>query len=216
MHFSGPYTWLPKVLDDLNKRFKKLEGEDAKIQALQYYKNLARARAHADYLWGVIRGTSLPSEEKEIAYKTFCDLSDSEQVDYSWGVIRGTNLHTEVKELVYKYNTLWDMESWTIQPTLLVQPFIVPSTPPIRSTPTAQYLPIQSASLVQATPPILSPPIQLVLVQPLIVPSTSPIRSTPPAQYLPIQPSSLVQATPPILPPARSVGIESSRKVRLF
>lgn len=110
-----------------------------------------------DFLWGIIQGISLPSEEKEIAYETSWDLSGSDQVDYLRGVIRGTNLHMEVKELVY--NTLWDMENWSIQSIPLVQPLIVPSTSPIQSVPPAQYLPIQPTSLVQATLLILPPPI---------------------------------------------------------
>lgn len=168
------------------QEIKKLEEVDARIQELQYYKNLARERAQVDYLWGIIRGTSLPSEEKEISYETSCDLSDSEQVGSLWGVIRSTNLHTEVKELVY--DTLWDMENLSIQPIPLVQPLIVPSTSPIWSTPPAQYLPIQPTSLVQATPPILPPPIQPVLIEPAL---SAQLLLTESAS-LPVQPISSV------------------------
>ncbi|MCJ1343411.1 hypothetical protein MMC31_001604 [Peltigera leucophlebia] len=58
---------------------KKLEEVDARIQELEYYKKLARERAQVDYLC-IIRGTSLPSEEKEIAYGTSCDLSNSNRL----------------------------------------------------------------------------------------------------------------------------------------
>lgn len=108
-----------------------------------------------------------------------------------WGVIRSTDFHTEVRKLVY--NTLWDMENWSIQSTLLAQPLIVLSTPPIQSTPPAQYLPIQQTSLFQATPPILQPPVQSVpSIEPALFVQTLLIKSGP----LPVQPIlSVVEPT---------------------
>ena len=129
-----------------------------------------------DFLWGVIRDISLRYGEKEIAYEILGDLSDSEQVDYLWGVIWDTNLYTEVKEHVY--NTLWNMESWSIQSTPLVQLLIVPSTSLIQLAPPITCLPIQRTPLIQATLPILPPltkPVPFAetapLVQPLVVES---------------------------------------------
>lgn len=151
-----------------------------------------------DFLWGFIRGTTLPSEEKEIAYETLCDLSGSEQVDYLWGVVRDTSLHTEVKELVY--NTLWDMENWSIQSTPPVQPLIVPSTSQIQSVPRAQYPPTQPTSLVQADLTILPPPTKSVpFVEPVMLAQPSLIEPAP----LPVQPiSSIIK---PALP-SQTVG----------
>lgn len=105
-----------------------------------------------------------------------CDLSDSEQVEYLWGDIRNTNLHTEVKE--YVYNTLWDVENWSIQSTPLVQPLIVPSTSLIQLLLPIERPPIQPTLLIQAKLPILPPltkPVPFAeptpLVQPLVIES---------------------------------------------
>ena len=96
---------------------EKARKAKAEVNKLAYTEANEVYSKQVDFLWGVIRGTSLPSGEKDIAYEILCDLSGSKQVDYLWDVIRDTNLHTEVKELVY--NTLWDMGNWSIQSTPL-------------------------------------------------------------------------------------------------
>lgn len=114
------------------------------------------------------------AKKKEIAYKTSCDLSNSDQVGYLWGVIRGTNLHTKFKELVY--DKLWDIE-----------------TSPIQFIPLAQDLPTQPASLVQATPPIQP----ALLAQPLLT-KFVPLAAQPTSSI--VKPALTLQTIRPCLP----------------
>lgn len=104
-----------------------------------------------------------------------------------WGVIRSTDFHTEVRKLVY--NTLWDMESWSIQSTLLAQPLTVLSTP----YSTGSISAYSTTSLFQATPPILQPPVQSVpFIELALFVQTLLIKSAP----LPAQPIlSVVEPT---------------------
>ena len=114
------------------------------------------------------------------------------------GTSPSSKSHTEVKELVY--NTLWDMENWSIQSTPPVQPLIVPSTSQIQSVPRAQYPPTQPTSLVQADLTILPPPTKSVpFVEPVMLAQPSLIEPAP----LPVQP--ILSIIKPALP-SQTVG----------